>query len=84
MSSSFRPGRIGFDVTDDGPGIDPDRRDAMLRRGRRLDESVPGHGFGLAIVGEIAGLYGGSLTLSNQAEGGLAAVISLPTSRQAA
>jgi signal transduction histidine kinase len=47
-------------------------------RGERLDESVPGSGFGLAIVGEIAGLYGGSLELGESPLGGLQARLKLP------
>ena len=75
---------VRFTVHDDGPGIELDRRNVVFRRGRRLDEGVPGHGFGLAIVNEIADLYGGSLTLAERPKGGLAAVISLPNSHQAA
>jgi signal transduction histidine kinase len=40
-------------VDDDGPGIDAARRDAVMARGARLDESVPGSGLGLAIVHEL-------------------------------
>jgi signal transduction histidine kinase len=47
-------------------------------RGERLDESVPGSGFGLAIVRDIAGLYGGSLDLSASPLGGLRARLRLP------
>ncbi len=35
----------------------------MLERGRRLDEAVPGDGFGLPITLELAELYGGGLAL---------------------
>lgn len=50
-----------FTLDDDGPGIAEDRREAVLARGQRLDESVPGSGLGLAIVDELAALYGGRL-----------------------
>ena len=33
-------------VQDDGPGIAPEQRDAVLARGARIDESVPGSGLG--------------------------------------
>ncbi|MCM0607688.1 MAG: sensor histidine kinase [Ideonella sp. WA131b] len=65
-------------VDDDGPGIAPERREAALARGTRLDESVPGSGLGLAIVQELAGLYGGGLALEPAPGGGLRAVLRLP------
>lgn len=48
-------------VEDDGPGCTQDRITELSQRGKRLDESVAGHGLGLAIVHEIAELYGASL-----------------------
>ena len=71
-------GDIWLAVNDDGPGIAPERRAAVLQRGVRLDESLPGSGLGLAIVTELAGLYGGGLTLDQSPMGGLRAVLRLP------
>lgn len=65
-------------VDDDGPGIAPQQRAAVLQRGVRLDESGSGTGLGLAIVTELARLYGGDLTLGSAAAGGLSARLSLP------
>jgi len=65
-------------VEDDGPGIDPALRDAVLQRGVRADEAAPGSGLGLAIVRELADLYGGSVTLASAASGGLSARLRLP------
>ncbi len=65
-------------VDDDGPGIAPEQRAAVLQRGVRLDESRPGSGLGLAIVVELAALYGGALTLDSSDLGGLSACLSLP------
>src|SRR5207244_3353604 len=65
-------------VDDDGPGLTPAERDQVARRGQRLDESKPGSGLGLSIVLELAGLYGGSLTLSTAPIGGLRAELQLP------
>ncbi|MTW15184.1 sensor histidine kinase [Rhodoplanes serenus] len=65
-------------VDDDGPGLSEDEREQVARRGRRLDESKPGSGLGLSIVTELAGLYGGKLTLSNAPIGGLRAELVLP------
>src|SRR5258707_11878810 len=46
-------------VDDDGPGLSPQQREQVARRGRRLDETKPGSGLGLSIVVELANLYGG-------------------------
>ncbi|MDP2264191.1 MAG: sensor histidine kinase [Hydrogenophaga sp.] len=67
-------------VDDDGPGIDPELRPAVLRRGVRLDEMVPGSGLGLSIVVELASLYGGELALQDSPLGGLRALLILPHS----
>jgi signal transduction histidine kinase len=65
-------------IEDDGPGIDDARRDQVMARGARLDESVPGSGLGLAIVRELVDLYGGRLTLGTAALGGLSVELTLP------
>jgi len=74
--------RIVIAVDDDGPGIDPGMRDAVLQRGVRADEAAPGSGFGLAIVRELADVYGGSVSLSGPAAGGLRAELRLPSTSQ--
>jgi signal transduction histidine kinase len=65
-------------VDDDGPGLSPSQREQVARRGRRLDETKPGSGLGLSIVVELAGLYGGGLTLGTAPIGGLRAELVLP------
>jgi signal transduction histidine kinase len=65
-------------VDDDGPGLSPAERDQVALRGQRLDESKPGSGLGLSIVVELAGLYGGVLTLGTAPIGGLRAELALP------
>ena len=65
-------------VGDDGPGIAPALRDAVLQRGVRADEAAPGSGFGLAIVRDLAELYGGSVSLGAAPAGGLSASLTLP------
>jgi signal transduction histidine kinase len=74
--------RIVIAVDDDGPGIDPAMRDAVLQRGVRADEAAPGSGFGLAIVRELADVYGGSVSVSGSALGGLRAELRLPSTPQ--
>jgi signal transduction histidine kinase len=66
-------------VEDDGPGIDPALREAVLQRGVRADEAAPGSGLGLAIVRELAELYGGSVALTAASSGGLSACLTLPS-----
>jgi signal transduction histidine kinase len=65
-------------VDDDGPGLAASLRDAVLQRGVRADEAAPGSGFGLAIVRELAELYGGSIALEASPLGGLRAALRLP------
>ena len=65
-------------VDDDGPGLSPQQREQVARRGRRLDETKPGSGLGLSIVMELAGLYGGGLSLGTAPIGGLRAELVLP------
>ncbi len=71
-------------VEDDGPGIDPAQREAVIARGSRLDEQVAGHGLGLGIVRDIAQACGGTLSLEGSGElGGLCARLHLPRRVQA-
>ncbi|MFC7096954.1 GAF domain-containing sensor histidine kinase [Halobaculum marinum] len=50
------PGRSGFFVADDGPGIPPTERGRVFERGHTTAED--GTGFGLAIVADIADAHG--------------------------
>jgi signal transduction histidine kinase len=65
-------------VEDDGPGLAPELREKVLRRGERLDESSPGSGLGLSIVDELARAYNGSIGLGASRLGGLEVEICLP------
>ena len=73
-----RAGRFTLMVEDDGPGLPPEQRAEVLRRGARLDEEAPGSGLGLSIVDELARAYGGALTLSDSPMGGLKIALDLP------
>lgn len=72
------PGRLRLVVEDDGPGLPEARREEVLKRGARLDETEPGSGLGLSIIDELARAYGGGVTLSSSELGGLMVVIELP------
>ncbi|WP_421852438.1 ATP-binding protein [Oricola sp.] len=65
-------------IEDDGPGIEPQSRETALKRGKRLDETVPGTGLGLAIVSETATAYGGQVDLDGSDLGGLRVNVRLP------
>jgi len=78
ITSALEPGRVVILVDDDGTGLDPSLREAVLRRGVRADEAAPGSGLGLAIVRDLAELYGGSITLHESPAGGVRARLELP------
>ncbi|MCB1819788.1 MAG: ATP-binding protein, partial [Gammaproteobacteria bacterium] len=69
-------------IDDDGPGLPPERREAVLARGVRADERVPGSGLGLAIVSDLAQLYGGSVILDTSPLGGLRLRLRLPAAHK--
>ena len=60
--------RLHLRVSDDGPGF-ADPQQAPQRR-VRLDERVPGHGIGLAVVRDLVASHQGTLTVSTSELGG--------------
>jgi signal transduction histidine kinase len=78
VTSEVKSGNIAIVVDDDGPGLEPAKRDVVLKRGVRADEAAPGSGLGLAIVRDLAELYGGTITLESSPLGGLRAHLLLP------
>ena len=70
---------ILIEVEDDGPGIPPEKRDALFQRGARLDTDKPGTGLGLAIVRDVAEIYDGMVELGESEDlGGVCARLILP------
>jgi two-component system, OmpR family, sensor histidine kinase TctE len=65
-------------VTDNGPGLPPEQREAVFGRFVRGAQEGPGCGLGLAIVREIAERHGGQAALLAGAHGGLVAELRLP------
>jgi two-component system sensor histidine kinase PhoQ len=61
---------LEISVEDDGRGIEAEKIDAVLQRGRRMDETVPGHGIGLSIANEIIKVYAGKLDIGSSDLGG--------------
>ena len=69
---------FSVEIADDGPGLTPEQIAAGIKRGRRMDESTPGNGLGLAIVADTVREYGGELKLATAALGGLSVTFTLP------
>lgn len=78
LSLTLCQGVLVITVADDGPGVASERYQKVLRRGERLDQRVPGHGLGLAIVNDTVEAYGGSLCLARGEAGGLSVRVELP------
>ncbi|MCW6507568.1 sensor histidine kinase [Lichenifustis flavocetrariae] len=72
---------VALRIDDDGPGVASDKLAAVMMPGRRLDETMPGDGFGLAIAQELTELYGGGLALARSSLGGLSVTLMLPAAR---
>lgn len=72
---------VRLEVEDTGPGVSADRLAALAQRRRPADQAaqIGGHGLGLPIVGEIAGIFGATLELSAGADGrGFRAAVVFP------
>jgi signal transduction histidine kinase len=78
LTSSKEGEQIVIVIDDDGFGIEPSMREAVLRRGIRADEAAQGSGLGLAIVRDLAEIYGGSISLEESPIGGTRARLTLP------
>ncbi len=82
VSAGVEDGRAVIRVRDGGPGIPPDKLEAVFEPFCRLENSrsreTGGTGLGLTIARNIAERHGGSLTLRNHPGGGLEAVLRLP------
>jgi signal transduction histidine kinase len=78
VAKATGPRELRVTVEDDGPGLPPEQREAVLQRGARLDEQTPGSGLGLSIVDELARAYGGAIRLDASKMGGLLVELTLP------
>ncbi len=69
-------------IDDDGPGIPTDQLENVFKPFYRLEDSrsreTGGTGLGLTVARTIIHAHGGTITLTNRAEGGLRAEVSLP------
>ncbi|MFE6997462.1 sensor histidine kinase [Microbacterium sp. NPDC057659] len=75
-------GRALLQMQDDGSGIPPADRERVFDRFVRLDEGrardAGGSGLGLAIVAEVVGAHGGTVTVTDAADGGALFTVDLP------
>lgn len=67
---ALRP-QLEIRIEDDGPGIAADMKARVLQRGVRADQTMPGHGLGLAMVQDTVLLYRGELQIANGPRAGL-------------
>lgn len=70
---------IRVHVDDDGRGVPPDRREAILERGE-TDGETGGTGLGTYLAARIATSYGGDLTVDDSPIGGARFTVTLRTS----
>jgi signal transduction histidine kinase len=71
-----RPGEVTLAVTDDGPGVPPDKQDLLFNP---LTTTPHGHlGPALCLAQRLAELHGGRITAGNQPGGGFRAEVTLP------
>jgi signal transduction histidine kinase len=74
--------RLQISILDQGPGLAVDQLRKVFEPFYRVEGSrnrdTGGTGLGLAIAKNVAELHGGRIELRNRAEGGLAAVFTLP------
>ncbi|MGB5206806.1 MAG: ATP-binding protein [Azonexus sp.] len=84
LRAETKDGTCRIGVLDRGPGIPAEKMDTVLHPFFRLEPSrstsTGGAGLGLAIVDQLARLYGWELSLRARPEGGLAAWLSIPDS----
>lgn len=69
-SSTEKPGRVTFSVTDTGKGVPPEKADEIFGRFTKLDQFVQGSGLGLNICHTIASKLGGEVYLDTAYTGG--------------
>lgn len=78
VSAKIDQGNVVVSVDDDGKGVPPAERDAVLGRGIRADEQTPGSGLGLSIVDDLARMCGGKVEILDSPLGGLRVKLTLP------
>ncbi|MBV9821802.1 MAG: GAF domain-containing sensor histidine kinase [Actinobacteria bacterium] len=80
VAVTVAPTRWGSElrVADNGPGIPPEQRPAVLRPLVRLEADTDGVGIGLATCERIVAAHGGTLSITDTAGGGTTVCVRLP------
>ncbi len=78
LSGRQEDSHLVIHVDDDGPGIAPKQRFAILERGVRADSNSPGHGIGLAVAVDIISSYQGQLKIDSNPWGGARFIFTMP------
>ncbi|MEZ4770073.1 MAG: ATP-binding protein [Caldilineales bacterium] len=84
LSASSADEVVLMQVSDTGPGIDPEHLPFIFKRFYRADESRPANGesgLGLAIARSLVEAHGGTIRAENGVNGGAIFTISLPAVR---
>lgn len=71
-------GHVLVVIADDGPGVETEDYDHILRRGNHAEDDAGGSGLGLAITRDIVEAYGAAITPGKSALGGLEIRLALP------
>ncbi len=80
VTAAAAGGHVSIEVSDDGPGVPPDKLPHIFERFYRAgaQPSRPGSGLGLAIAAEIAAAHGGSAQAAPASPHGLRITLILP------
>ena len=77
ISATNTGNKLTIQIGDNGPGMSQSRFEQLLKRGTRGDDSVEGHGIGLAMVNETVNIYQGKLELAINPKGGTLIYVTL-------
>jgi two-component system sensor histidine kinase TctE len=62
VSSDGNDNSVVMEVTDEGPGVPPAKRDLVFERFSKAVQGSPGAGLGLAIVRQVVRMHGGTVS----------------------
>ncbi len=78
VSAGTRDGKVAVSVEDNGPGLPPDKLDAIWEPFYTTKSADKGTGLGLSICRTIVEEHHGAIVAENREEGGARFIISLP------
>ncbi|GAB6877914.1 hypothetical protein JCM17823_01880 [Halorubrum gandharaense] len=83
ISAGRENGTVRVRIADNGPGISPEKRDAVFRRGvTSAAEGHGGSGFGLFFVDTMVDAYDGVVRIEDAEEGGAAFIFEFPAAEE--